>query len=217
MHDQRGRHSCCQTRHEVLVVDSWHHGASAYSLEEGSGYVSPSWVWRCCHARDTQVFLQAVWWGVANHAGTPTTRVVLIMRRRQKDKRRTSRVKKLNADESESGSEYLNEDSIKHVEEEEESSDESAGEGDGSETRAMRELVLQQNRKKKRSGGFQSMGAWTRSSVTLAIVAMTIVCWNLWSPGLSFPVFKGIMKKGYRVPTPIQRKVRYSVLVQWVV
>lgn len=79
--------------------------------------------------------------------------------RRQKDKRRTSRVKKLNADESESGSEYLNEDSIKHVEEEEESSDESAGEGDGSETRAMRELVLQQNRKKKRSGGFQSMGA----------------------------------------------------------
>ena len=25
--------------------------------------------------------------------------------------------------------------------------------------------------------------------------------------GLSLPVFKGIMKKGYRVPTPIQRKV----------
>ncbi|XP_048412630.2 ATP-dependent RNA helicase DDX54 [Stegostoma tigrinum] len=43
-----------------------------------------------------------------------------------------------------------------------------------------RELVRQQNRKKK-SGGFQSMG-------------------------LSFPVFKGIMKKGYKVPTPIQRK-----------
>lgn len=27
-------------------------------------------------------------------------------------------------------------------------------------------------------------------------------------PGLSYPVFKGIMKKGYKVPTPIQRKVR---------
>ena len=27
-------------------------------------------------------------------------------------------------------------------------------------------------------------------------------------PGLSYPVFKGIMKKGYKVPTPIQRKVQ---------
>ncbi|XP_067861828.1 ATP-dependent RNA helicase DDX54 [Heptranchias perlo] len=44
-----------------------------------------------------------------------------------------------------------------------------------------REMVRQQNKKKKKSGGFQSMG-------------------------LSFPVFKGIMKKGYKVPTPIQRK-----------
>uniref|UniRef100_A0A8C8RGC1 ATP-dependent RNA helicase DDX54 n=1 Tax=Pelusios castaneus TaxID=367368 RepID=A0A8C8RGC1_9SAUR len=43
-----------------------------------------------------------------------------------------------------------------------------------------REMVRVQNRKKK-SGGFQSMG-------------------------LSYPVFKGIMKKGYKVPTPIQRK-----------
>ncbi|NWY04727.1 DDX54 helicase, partial [Nothoprocta ornata] len=41
-------------------------------------------------------------------------------------------------------------------------------------------LVRAQNKKKK-SGGFQSMG-------------------------LSYPVFKGIMKKGYKVPTPIQRK-----------
>lgn len=40
--------------------------------------------------------------------------------------------------------------------------------------------------------------------------------WLLWpqlltthvSSGLSYPVFKGIMKKGYKVPTPIQRKVR---------
>lgn len=26
------------------------------------------------------------------------------------------------------------------------------------------------------------------------------------SLGLSFPVFKGVMKKGYKLPTPIQRK-----------
>ncbi|KAJ8260600.1 hypothetical protein COCON_G00163230 [Conger conger] len=44
-----------------------------------------------------------------------------------------------------------------------------------------RELVRAQNKKKKKSGGFQSMG-------------------------LSYPVFKGVMKKGYKVPTPIQRK-----------
>ncbi|KAL4609445.1 ATP-dependent RNA helicase DDX54 [Arapaima gigas] len=44
-----------------------------------------------------------------------------------------------------------------------------------------RELVRAQNKKKKKSGGFQSMG-------------------------LSYPVFKGVIKKGYKVPTPIQRK-----------
>uniref|UniRef100_H3C148 RNA helicase n=1 Tax=Tetraodon nigroviridis TaxID=99883 RepID=H3C148_TETNG len=44
-----------------------------------------------------------------------------------------------------------------------------------------REMVRAQNKKKKKSGGFQSMG-------------------------LSFPVFKGVMRKGYKVPTPIQRK-----------
>lgn len=31
--------------------------------------------------------------------------------------------------------------------------------------------------------------------------------------GLSFPVYKGVMKKGYNVPTPIQRKVSHSYLV----
>ncbi|XP_058472790.1 ATP-dependent RNA helicase DDX54 [Solea solea] len=44
-----------------------------------------------------------------------------------------------------------------------------------------RVLVRAQNKKKKKSGGFQSMG-------------------------LSYPVYKGVMKKGYKVPTPIQRK-----------
>lgn len=46
------------------------------------------------------------------------------------------------------------------------------------ETRA---LVKIQNRKNKKSGGFQSMG-------------------------LSHGVFKGIFRRGYKIPTPIQRK-----------
>ncbi|XP_060105024.1 ATP-dependent RNA helicase DDX54 isoform X2 [Heteronotia binoei] len=49
------------------------------------------------------------------------------------------------------------------------------------------EMVRAQNKKKKKSGGFQSMG-------------------------LSYPVFKGIMKKGYKVPTPIQRKAIPPIL-----
>ncbi|NXO00830.1 DDX54 helicase, partial [Rhinopomastus cyanomelas] len=48
-------------------------------------------------------------------------------------------------------------------------------------------MVRAQNQKKKKSGGFQSMG-------------------------LSYPVFKGIMKKGYKVPTPIQRKTIPPIL-----
>ncbi|XP_051489574.1 ATP-dependent RNA helicase DDX54 isoform X2 [Apus apus] len=55
-------------------------------------------------------------------------------------------------------------------------------EGDGAEAEPdTRAMVRAQNQKKKKSGGFQSMG-------------------------LSYPVFRGIMKKGYKVPTPIQRK-----------
>lgn len=38
----------------------------------------------------------------------------------------------------------------------------------------------------KRSGGFQAMG-------------------------LSFPVLKGVLKRGYKVPTPIQRKVQLNI------
>nr|CAH8830661.1 unnamed protein product [Trichobilharzia regenti] len=48
-------------------------------------------------------------------------------------------------------------------------------------TTEARQLVTKANRKKKKSGGFQSMG-------------------------LSATTFNGIMKKGYKVPTPIQRK-----------
>ncbi|XP_002739459.1 ATP-dependent RNA helicase DDX54-like [Saccoglossus kowalevskii] len=44
-----------------------------------------------------------------------------------------------------------------------------------------RKMVAKQNRKKKKSGGFQAMG-------------------------LSMGVLKGIFRKGYKVPTPIQRK-----------
>ncbi|CAH8485542.1 unnamed protein product [Heterobilharzia americana] len=52
---------------------------------------------------------------------------------------------------------------------------------DDFDTVEARQLVTKANRKKKKSGGFQSMG-------------------------LSAATFKGIMKKGYKLPTPIQRK-----------
>ncbi|XP_068736507.1 ATP-dependent RNA helicase DDX54-like isoform X2 [Montipora capricornis] len=55
------------------------------------------------------------------------------------------------------------------------------GDDDGDEELNTRGLVSAHNKKRKKSGGFQSMG-------------------------LSYPVFKGVMKKGYRLPTPIQRK-----------
>ncbi|NXG77067.1 DDX54 helicase, partial [Baryphthengus martii] len=63
-----------------------------------------------------------------------------------------------------------------------------AEEDDGADTEPdTRAMVRAQNQKKKKSGGFQSMG-------------------------LSYPVFKGIMKKGYKVPTPIQRKSIPAIL-----
>ena len=37
-------------------------------------------------------------------------------------------------------------------------------------------------------------------------VSFLVFSSNVFS-GLSFPVFKGVMKKGYKLPTPIQRKV----------
>ncbi|NWH63292.1 DDX54 helicase, partial [Geococcyx californianus] len=63
-----------------------------------------------------------------------------------------------------------------------------AEEDDGTDTELdTQAMVRAQNQKKKKSGGFQSMG-------------------------LSYPVFKGIMKKGYKVPTPIQRKTIPAIL-----
>lgn len=50
-----------------------------------------------------------------------------------------------------------------------------------------RALVQEQNRKKKKSGGFQSMG-------------------------LSYNIYKGILRNGYKIPTPIQRKVYYFLV-----
>ena len=52
---------------------------------------------------------------------------------------------------------------------------------------SVKKMVASQNRKKKKSGGFQVMG-------------------------LSYSVYKGVMKKGYKVPTPIQRKAIPLVL-----
>ncbi|XP_031556562.1 ATP-dependent RNA helicase DDX54-like [Actinia tenebrosa] len=65
--------------------------------------------------------------------------------------------------------------------EEDDCDDDKSDDGDEIENKETRKLVTQQNRKKKKSGGFQSMG-------------------------LSNPVYRGIMKKGYKIPTPIQRK-----------
>ena len=107
--------------------------------------------------------------GVVNWFGhTPNTCSIAM---RLKRRRRLSRIKKPNAGVSGSESHYAKKESINYVSSEEES--ESAGEGDASETKAMRELVLQQNRKKKKSGGFQSMG--TCNSITLTCVAITSV------------------------------------------
>lgn len=50
-----------------------------------------------------------------------------------------------------------------------------------------RQLVKKMNRKNRKSGGFQSMG-------------------------LSAATFNGIMKKGYKMPTPIQRKAIPMIL-----
>ena len=55
-------------------------------------------------------------------------------------------------------------------------------ESDSGERRDMAKMIVKQNKKNKKSGGFQSMG-------------------------LSQEVFRGVMKQGYKVPTPIQRKV----------
>jgi len=56
------------------------------------------------------------------------------------------------------------------------------GFGDLNETINDAHIVKKKNAGKKNSGGFQGMG-------------------------LSFPILKGIQKRGYKLPTPIQRKV----------
>jgi ATP-dependent RNA helicase DDX54/DBP10 len=56
------------------------------------------------------------------------------------------------------------------------------GFGDFDETINDTHIIKKKNAGKKKSGGFQGMG-------------------------LSFPVLKGIQKRGYKLPTPIQRKV----------
>lgn len=66
-----------------------------------------------------------------------------------------------------------------------------------------RKMVLKQNRKGKKSGGFQSMG----KCVSVRLQEVNII-YSVLISGLSYAVFSAVMKKGYRVPTPIQRKVR---------
>ncbi|CAJ0905098.1 17227_t:CDS:2, partial [Entrophospora sp. SA101] len=52
---------------------------------------------------------------------------------------------------------------------------------DNDEKSFISKQIQANNRKKKKSGGFQSMG-------------------------LSYPIYKAVLKKGFKVPTPIQRK-----------
>ncbi|KAJ2368369.1 ATP-dependent RNA helicase dbp10 [Coemansia sp. RSA 2610] len=59
--------------------------------------------------------------------------------------------------------------------------DGSSSEDEESETEMIKRSVQAQNRKKKKSGGFQSMG-------------------------LHPPLFRAVLNKGFKVPTPIQRK-----------
>lgn len=79
-------------------------------------------------------------------------------------------------------------------------------------------MVRAQNKKKKKSGGFQSMGKrlyrqckysmWINIQCLHQFILLKNLPYflNLIS-GLSYPVYKGVMRKGYKVPTPIQRKV----------
>lgn len=73
------------------------------------------------------------------------------------------------------------------------------------ESEVTKAMVASHNRKGKKSGGFQSMGEQRRKSVPLQLAVYTLWCLH---SGFSYAVYKGLMRKGYRVPTPIQRKVR---------
>lgn len=95
-----------------------------------------------------------------------------------KSKAQNFKRKKANSKKSEEFDEVETGGLYNHEEDESFRQDDDADEDAELDTRG---LVSEHNKKKKKSGGFQSMG-------------------------LSFPVFKGIMKKGYRLPTPIQRK-----------
>lgn len=103
---------------------------------------------------------------------------------------------------------------------------------------SMKRMVASQNRKRKKSGGFQVMGmlscVWIHNLTVNAMFYVSslviysrpyrrsskhvnsflhLFCSFIWLTwfldivGLSYSVYKGVMKKGYKVPTPIQRKV----------
>ena len=69
--------------------------------------------------------------------------------------------------------------------------DERKGDEDSDGDMDTAKMVQEANRKKKKSGGFQSMG-------------------------LSQEVWRGVIKKGYKVPTPIQRKTVQKTIVRMV-
>ncbi len=62
-------------------------------------------------------------------------------------------------------------------------------------------------RKKKKSGGFQSMGIWTTRASDNRLTHPSP------NTGLSSATYRGVVMKGYRVPTPIQRKYEEHILI----
>lgn len=73
------------------------------------------------------------------------------------------------------------EDEDENEDDDEEEEDEDEDEDEEEEKREISKSLKVANKKHKKSGGFQSMG-------------------------LSYPIYSGIIQKGYKIPTPIQRK-----------
>lgn len=99
---------------------------------------------------------------------------------KQKKAKKVSWKSKGKKEESDDGSDFeeVSESITKYQPQQEDDSSSTDSDAEAQETR---KLVAQQNRKKKKSGGFQSMG-------------------------FCHQVYTGIIRKGYKIPTPIQRK-----------
>ncbi|KAJ3195266.1 ATP-dependent RNA helicase ddx54, partial [Entophlyctis luteolus] len=86
-----------------------------------------------------------------------------------------------------------NEDSDQHSVDE---SDDNASEEADDDSMHITKSVQLANKRHKKSGGFQSMGKLFLSAHNLILL----------TAGLSYPIYSAIIQKGYKIPTPIQRK-----------